>query len=136
MKIVNKLILLIIFFLAISCDKQIIKEICVLYVDPDIETPIRIDEKSFDFFFRNDMDSFVIKNVNTISKIEFELNQLKYANLDSFPKPDIRIKLIVRNTNNKNDTIYMDKFVIQFKNKLFVLSPSLESIIYKQIREN
>lgn len=135
----KKITILLFFFLFIinyGCNRQKINEIEVFYINPNIETPIRIDENTFETFFHDDIDSCVIKAPSRIMKIESELNHLKPANVDSFSSPDVRIKLVLCNSSEGKDTICIGRFVVQYENQIYVLSSTLRNLLYTEIGMN
>ena len=138
MKRDNKIIMHVLFIVSsifLSCtDSPQIQMVKIKYVDADLETPIRVDSNNFENYFSDEMKTITIYNKIEIQKIVSAFNNLCEANAQIYSFPDTRMKMefVYRDSI---EYLYVDRFVVQKNDKIFILSDSLKSIINSTIRK-
>lgn len=126
-----------------SCTSQtIIKEagIKIYYVDYNMMTPYKITCKYFDDFFIKESDSIIISDKELTNKFTQFMSKLEY--LENGPFPDIRQKIIIRDTNELEEMVlYSDgQSSMMMNDKPILFNDSLQilinELIIKQIKKN
>lgn len=130
MKTLNRIFLLCLFFIFVSCKSQSIKEIKVYRVDLDIDTPFCIKCGDFNKFFNTDIDSVVITNSIDIDRFANEINKLKVANDSIYSLPNTRYKMVLKHLDGTIEVICGDNFTVYHRNKLLIVSKSLINRVY------
>lgn len=132
MMIKNKIFVFLLILNSFGCSSQEIKRIDILFVDPEIETPFRIQCNKFEEFFKDDIDSISIKDDSLIKQFASELDRLEKADSTKFSLPDTRMKIKII-YQKESQELCIDRFVVSKNDDLFIYSESLKLLINKAI---
>jgi len=123
----NKSILLLTLFLFCTPVKKYNK-IIVEYVDFEILTPIRIDCKIFNNYFKDDIIRKEVKNKDELIEISQIIQGLQSDTANY--SPDIRLKMLLY-SDNKMDTLCMSDIGVIFNKKSMLVPDKLLEFVSK-----
>lgn len=130
MKTLNRISLLCLFFVFVSCKTSSISEINIYRVDLNIDTPFSIKCEGFNKFFNADIDSIAITNSSDICHFVNEINKLKVANDSIYSLPNTRYKIVLKHFDGTIEVVCGDNFTVYYRNKLLIVSKSLINKVY------
>ena len=116
-------------FLFIPTNQALIRKVKLIFVDFGIETPIRIGKNEFESSFANEIDSTFIVSQNRIKILRKLILSLPRADVNLYPRPDVRLKIILSGSNSISDTICVGQFVAEKDNNLFIVTPDFMKFI-------
>jgi len=130
MNIKSNFMLILLFLIPLSCksQEQKIENINIKYVNTNIETPFQITSKTYDSFFKDEVDSISIQDYKQLEEFQKIIESLKSADSSKYSSPDIRIIIRVFYNDKKTIYIYMDQFVVSRLGKLYMSAPLLRYI--------
>lgn len=102
-------------YILISCNNKV----SILYVDPNISTVFRIQKNKFETYFSDEISKKEINEKEILNEIQ------KLKPLNEKIEIDVRALILI-----KKDTISINKFYLEFRNKTYIINDKLRNTIW------
>lgn len=130
MSIKNNFILILLFLITLSCksQEQQIERVDIKFVNINTETPFQITSKTYESFFKDEVDSISIQDYKQLEEFRKIIKSLDKADSSKYSSPDVRIIIRIFYNDKRTIYMYMDRFVVSRLDKIYISTPLLRYI--------